>query len=117
MTSRRGKRSGGTGSGRPGRFVGDYGKPYAPKEYPDWIYDEIVAVKRADDRALAAEDRDEGADAEPVSASSESASAPVVTPRVPRKLLPMDEALEQLRANDHRGPASDRDTGQRPPAP
>lgn len=105
MSKKSGKRSGGTGSGRPGRFVGDYGKPYAPKEYPDWIYDEIVAVKRADDRALAAEDRDEEEDTEPVSASSESASPPVVAPRVPRKLLPMEDALEQLRAPEQRPPA------------
>ncbi|QTI67473.1 hypothetical protein [Gordonia polyisoprenivorans] len=69
------------------------------------MYDEIVAVKRLDDRALAAEVRDEEDDAEPVSASAESSSPPVVGPRVPRKLLPMEDALEQLRAADQRPPA------------
>ncbi len=104
MTSRRGKRSGRTNSGRPDRFTGDYGKSYAPKGYPRWVYDEIVAVKSADDRALAAEARDEEDDAAPVSAPAES-SSPVVGPRVPRKLLPMGDALEQLRAPDQRPPA------------
>ncbi|QTI69190.1 hypothetical protein [Gordonia polyisoprenivorans] len=69
------------------------------------MYDEIVAVKRLDDSALAAEARDEEDDAKPVSASAESSSPPAVGPRVQRKLLPMEDALEQLRAPDQRPPA------------